>query len=228
MCGRYSLTSPVEAMRQLFDFDGRPNLPARYNIAPTQAIPIVRDLQAGDGRELVPARWGLVPSWTKEIRPGAALINARIETVLEKPSFRGAMKRRRCLIPADGFYEWRRRGGPKQPYRIMLGDGDLFAFAGIWECWNGPDGDMILSAAILTTEANAVIKDIHKRMPVILDPRDYQPWLDVNANPADAIGGLTPIPEIEFQTVEISTHVNKVGNDDPKCIEPLTVSPRLF
>ena len=230
MCGRYSLTSPTEAMRQLFRFEGRPNLPLRFNIAPTQTIAIVR--QEGDQgkRQLAPVRWGLVPSWAKQVGPGPALINARIETVLEKPSFRAAVRRRRCLIPADGFYEWQGQGGgAKRPYRIVVRGGELFAFAGLWERWGGTDGDIVESATILTMDANQVLKPIHGRMPVILDPVDYDRWLDVKDNPAeDAIASITQIPEPDFAAYEVSRHVNNVRNDDELCIEPVAEQPRLI
>ncbi len=221
MCGRYSLTSPVESVVQLFDLDTRPNLPPRYNIAPTQEVAVVRT--EGGARSLGLMRWGLVPAWAKDPAIGQRLINARGETAADKPSFRSAFKRRRCLIPADGFYEWQARGrGPKQPYRIARPDGGPFAFAGLWEAWRDGEGDERLTCTILTTEANRALREIHARMPVILGPDDYGPWLDVDgAAPAALQGLLEPVPEDWLAAYPVSTRVNNVKNDDPACIAPL-------
>lgn len=209
MCGRYSLTSPVEAMAGLFLFDERPNLGPRFNIAPTQEVPVIRRTDAGQ-REIALMRWGLVPSWAKEIGGSAPLINARGETVAEKPSFRSAFKKRRCLIPADGFYEWKKlESGQKQPYRIALPDDAPFGFAGIWEQWQSAQGDMLESCAIITTLASDRIADIHPRMPVILPPDSFDDWLD--APRADLIGAY----DGALRAYPIGTAVNKVVNDNP-------------
>ncbi len=183
MCGRYSITKPVEAMRQLFDFAGPlPNLPARYNVAPTQEVPIIRsqggDGDGGGGRALAMLRWGLIPFWAKEPSIAYRMINARAETVATKPAFRAAFRARRCLVPADGFYEWQKRGRAKQPFRIVLKGEALFAFAGLWERWSGGEGEVIESCTIIVTEANELLRPIHDRMPVILDPADLGAWLD--------------------------------------------------
>jgi putative SOS response-associated peptidase YedK len=181
MCGRYSLTTAPEAMRQLFDLSGPlANLPPRYNIAPTQEAPVVRAAAEGGGRELALLRWGLVPAWSQGPDSRYSMINARAETVAEKPSFRTALKERRCLVPADGFYEWARRPGGKQPYRIGLAGGAPFAFAGLWEHWRGGngDGDEIQSFTIIVTQANDTLAAIHERMPVIVAPADYGLWLE--------------------------------------------------
>ncbi len=221
MCGRYSLTSPVESVVQLFALDARPNLPPRYNIAPTQEVAVLRT--EGGARTLGLMRWGLVPAWAKNVSISAKMINARAETVAEKPSFRSAFKRRRCLIPADGFYEWQARGkGPKQPYRITQFDGLPFAFAGLWEAWQEPDGDELLSCTIITTEANRLLREIHPRMPVILDSADYDQWLDVDSTaPAQSL--LNPAPDDWLMAYPVSTRVNNVRNDDTACVESISM-----
>ncbi len=232
MCGRYSLTTPLEAVRQLFDFPERPNLAPRVNIAPSQEVAAVR-LEEGDGgvgRHFVLLRWGLIPSWTpsgaKEPGIGNRTINARAETLAEKPSFRAAFRRRRCLIPADGFYEWKTEAGRKQPYRIALESGAPFAFAGLWERWEGPKGGVggagaIESCTIVTTEANERLRAIHHRMPVILAPEAYSVWLDPETPGAQAQALLKPAPSEWFTTFRVSPRINSPANDDPALIEPL-------
>ena len=235
MCGRYSLTTPMEAVRQLFGFPERPNLPARFNIAPSQEVVAVRlgEGEAG-ARHLVWLRWGLIPSWApsgaKEPGIGGRTINARAETVAEKPAFRAAFRRRRCLIPADGFYEWKTERGRKQPYRIVLESGAPFAFAGLWERWDGPResaggeaaGDAgIESCTIVTTEANARLRSIHHRMPVILAPETYDLWLDPATPGAQAQALLRPAPSEWFTAYRVSPKINSPTNDDPALIAPL-------
>ena len=221
MCGRYSLTSPLEAVRQLFDVTGGGNLAPRYNIAPTQTVPVVRrDDAAPSGRKLAQLTWGLVPSWAKDPTMGARLINARAETVAEKPSFRSAYRRRRCLVPADGFYEWKKEDGGKQPYRIAFADNRPFAFAGLWEHWQGRDGSEIESFTIITTEASDQLRPIHHRMPVILDPEAHGPWLDVESGDGAAL--LKPYAGAELDAYPVSRHVNSPKNDDAECIEPIS------
>jgi putative SOS response-associated peptidase YedK len=206
------LTTPLESVERLFAFDARPNLAARYNIAPTQPVPVLRDGAAGR-RELALVRWGLVPSWAKDVAAGPPLINARAETVAEKPSFRNAFKRRRCLIPADGFYEWRvMPDGPKQPYRIAMADNALFVFAGIWEHWQTDEGSELESCAIVTTEANGQIRDIHRRMPVILPPEDFDTWL--GGEPSEAAALMRPYGG-SLVAYPVSRAVNNIRNDGP-------------
>ena len=220
MCGRYSLTTAPEALRRLFEFDNRPNLAARYNIAPTQEVPVVRGSAAG--RTLAHLRWGLIPSWAKDRSMASKMINARAETVAEKPAFRAAYAKRRCLVPADGFYEWRTEDGAKQPFRIGMKGGGAFAFAGLWESWADPEGgdDAVETFTILTTAANAKLHAIHHRMPVILPQELYAAWLDPAADPhAIALG---PYPGEPMAFYRVSTRVNYVRNDDPGCVEPLT------
>ena len=222
MCGRYSLTTPVEGIRRLFGFAELPNLPARYNIAPTQPAPVVR--RGGDGRrELALLRWGLVPSWAKDPSIGNRLINARAETVADKPAFRSAFKNRRCLVVADGFYEWRKVGDGKQPYRITLPDGGPFAFAGLWERW-APAGEAIESFTIVTTDANPRLRPIHDRMPVILDPADHETWLEGGAA---ALALLRPFPGDALAVHAVDRRVNNPRHDDPACIAPLPADADL-
>lgn len=191
MCGLYSFRTAPEEARALFGYVDRPNFPPRPYIRPTEPAAIVA--RQGDERRFRLVRWGLVPSWAREIRPGRPLINARAETVVEKPSFRAPMKRRRCLVPADGFYEWRGEPGRKQAFFIHRRDQAPFAFAGIWDHWLSGDGSELDSMAIITTTANATVAPIHDRMPVILDRADYAAWLDVDAvSAAEAAGLLKP------------------------------------
>jgi len=228
MCGRYSLTTPLAAVRPLFDFPERPNLAPRVNIAPSQEVAAVRleEGEDGTGRHFVSLRWGLIPSWAKEPGIGNRTINARAETIAEKPSFRAAFRRRRCLIPADGFYEWKTEAGRKQPYRIALESGAPFAFAGLWERWEGPKGGAggagaIESCTIVTTEANERLRAIHHRMPVILAPEAYDLWLDPETPGSQAQALLGPAPSDWFTTYRVSPKINSPANDDPALIEPL-------
>jgi putative SOS response-associated peptidase YedK len=223
VCGRFLLIAPAETLRRLFQAKGSPNLAARYNIAPTQGSAVIR-VAAEGGRELVLLRWGLIPSWAGDAASGPLLINARAESAAVKPSFREAFRRRRCLAPADGFYEWRAPAsgkGAKQPYLIARRDGATLAFAGLWERWQGADGVAIESFAIVTTEANAALQSIHPRMPAILEPSDHAAWLD----PANTLAGelLRPAPEDALQATAISGRVNSVANDGPEVVAPGTV-----
>ena len=221
MCGRYSITTPVEAMQRVFRFAGLlPNLPPRYNVAPTQQVPIVRRAGNDGERELVQVRWGLIPFWAKDASIGYKLINARAEGIAEKPSFREALKRgRRCLIAADGFYEWQKTGGAKQPWRITLKDGEPFAFAGLWERWEkAPDGVPVESCTIITTSANQLVRPLHDRMPVILAPDDYPAWLGEDAV-REVAELLRPYPSEAMHAYRISTAVNNVKNEGPECVE---------
>ncbi|MCG8547724.1 MAG: SOS response-associated peptidase [Alphaproteobacteria bacterium] len=220
MCGRYSLTTPIEGIRALFDIDALPNLAPRYNIAPTQPVVTVRAAGDGGGRELAMMRWGLIPSWAKDPAIGSRMINARAETVAEKPAFRAAFRRRRCLIPADGFYEWeKRQDGKKQPWRITLEGGVVFAFAGLWESWLGADGSEVDSCTIVTTVAAPAIAAIHPRMPVILDPTGYETWL---TGEPDAAGALLGPYGGSLEAHPISTRINNVRNDDASVLEAVS------
>ncbi len=223
MCGRYSLTSPTEAVRRLFDFPELPNLAVRVNIAPSQDVAAVRLGEGGASeRHFAWLRWGLIPSWAKESGIGNRMINARAETIAEKPAFRAAFRRRRCLIPADGFDEWKTERGRKQPYRIALEGGAPFAFAGLWERWEGSgEAGVVESCTIVTTEANARLKAIHHRMPVILAPEAYVAWLDPATPGAEAQALLRPAPSEWFTAYLVSPMINSPANDDPALIEPL-------
>lgn len=222
MCGRYSLTTAPEALRRLFNFDNMPNLAPRYNIAPTQDVAVIR---AGDpgSRTLSMMRWGLIPSWSKEIGRSAPMINARADTISEKPSFRAAFETRRCLVPADGFYEWRTEEGKKQPFRIGMKGGAPMAFAGIWEQWESPEGSQTNSVAIVTTEANTKLHPIHGRMPVILNESDYDRWLGAGDG-SSVLPLLRPYPTDNMAFYRVGLRVNSVRNDDADCIAPLKIA----
>jgi len=219
MCGRYCISSAPEAIRRLFRYIEQPNFPPRYNVAPTQPIPIVRMV---DGqRHFALVRWGLIPSWVKDPKGFTLLINARGESVSEKPAFRAAMKRRRCLFPADGFYEWKRVGDAKRPYFAKLSSGGPLAFAGLWETWTGPNGEEMETAAIVTTSANRTLATVHDRAPVIVPPEAFEFWLDCrNVDEKTAAAAIAPAPEGSMEVYEISTAVNRVANDSPMLIEP--------
>ena len=224
MCGRFALTLPVDGIRKLFGFSQIPNLPPRWNIAPTQAVLAVR--QEPDGPAAFPARWGLIPGWSKDPSIGAKLINARSETVREKPSFRTAFQRRRCLIPADSFYEWKTVHGIKQPYRIRFDDDGLFAFAGLWERWQGGDGSDVETCSIVTTDANETLSPLHHRMPVILDQPAFSTWLTGPQNDAAAL--MHPYHGPRTLTYyPISRKLNDVRTDDATLWEevPLPTEP---
>lgn len=218
MCGRFTLrASPAEIaewfeiLRDLSEWE-RP----RFNIAPTQSILAVR---AGDaGREAARMRWGLIPSWAKDTKLAATMINARAETVAEKPAFRAAFKRRRCLVPVSGFYEWRRDGKTKVPYLISLRNEELFGFAGLWEKWKSPEGELVESCTVLTTSPNELMATIHDRMPVILKPADYGVWLDPQLEDAGALSTLlVSYPSDEMQAEQVSDVVNNARNEvDPR------------
>jgi len=225
MCARYAITSSPEAIRALFGYADQPNFPPRYNVAPTQPIPIVR-LEEGI-RRFALVRWGLIPSWVEDPRRFSLLVNARGESVLDKPAFRAAMRYRRCLIPADGFYEWSSVGGAKRrPYYVRLKAGGPLAFAGLWETWTGPDGEEMETATIVTTTANRQIAAIHDRMPVIIPPDAFDFWLDcrrVDAQTAAAL--IVPAREGMLEAYEVSPAVNRAATDSPTLIEPLAAQP---
>jgi putative SOS response-associated peptidase YedK len=226
MCGRFALISPGDALIEQFGLNPEistslSSLSPRYNIAPTQPIAAIRLTPDQQSRELTFFRWGLIPSWAKDMKMSSRMINARSETVAEKPSFRAAFKRRRCLIPADGFYEWQRQGSKKQPMYIHARNQELFALAGLWETWHAADGSVIESCTILTTQPNELIKPIHNRMPVIIEPPDYSLWLNPEPQPDRAMHLLRPYPADQMAAHAVSTVVNNVRNDTPECIAPL-------
>jgi len=218
MCGRFVIKSPPDTMRRTFGYAEQPNFPARYNVAPTQPIPVVR-LVNGE-RSFALVRWGLIPPWVKDPRAFSLLINARAESVLDKPAFRNAMRRRRCLIPADGFYEWKQDGARKRPYYARA-KGPV-GFAGLWETWMGPNGEEMETACIVTTAANRTLRHLHDRMPVVIPPEAFDLWLDcakVDGETAAAL--LVSAPEDSFEAYEISTAVNRTANDSAALIEPV-------
>jgi putative SOS response-associated peptidase YedK len=220
MCGRFTLHTPPDVLREHFGLDEAPQIPeANYNITPSQGIQAVR---ATNGRrEMVPLHWGLIPSWSRDTRTGNRMINARAETVAVKPAYRTAFRKRRCLIPADGFYEWRQTESGKQPYHIRMKDGGVFAFAGLWERWVGYD-ESIESCSIIVTEANDTIRLVHDRMPVILAPRDYSQWLDPAVTDGDRLTALLrPYAASAMVAYPITKRVNDPANNDDRCIEPV-------
>ncbi len=220
MCGRYAITSAPEAIRALFRYQEQPNFPPRYNVAPTQPIPIVRIVEGK--RQFALVRWGLLPAWVKDPKTFTLVINARGESVLDKPAFRNAMKYRRCLVPADGFYEWKAGGSRKQPYFVRPTSGAPMAFAGLWECWTGPNGEELETAAIVTTIANRTLGDLHARMPVVVPPEAFDLWLncaEVDAQTAAAL--IAPAPDTALEAYPVSTEVNRVANDNAKLLEPV-------
>ncbi|HEY8564054.1 MAG TPA: SOS response-associated peptidase [Beijerinckiaceae bacterium] len=220
MCGRYAITLAPEVFRQTFGYPEQPNFPPRYNVAPTQPVPIVTAEHGNRHFRLV--RWGFLPSWVKDPKAFPLIINARSETLLEKPTFRAAVTRRRCLFLADGFYEWRRLGRAKAPYLIRRKDGAPLFFAGLWETYSDPAGGEIDTAAIVTTDANGVLAAIHDRMPAILAVEDVAPWLSAEeVPPKDAVRLVRPCPEDWIEAVPVSRRVNSVANDDPGLQEVL-------
>jgi putative SOS response-associated peptidase YedK len=236
MCGRFNLRTPAAQLAAFFDIVFDPPLQAalapRFNIAPSQPVLIVRGQAGRNAATLV--CWGLVPGWAKDPAIGNRMINARGETVAEKPSFRAAFRHRRCLVPATGFYEWQRIGGQhKQPWHIHHPDNRPLAFAGIWENWEGPDGSSLQTCAIITTEANSRMAPIHHRMPVILRPDDFATWLDPRSDHHDQLESLlVPCPDETLVTSPIDTWVNRPANEGPDCLRPAsnptTTDGRLF
>lgn len=224
MCGRFTLTDPDQKLAAQFELPEIPPLAPRYNIAPTQPVAVVRLVPSSGARELAMLHWGLIPSWAKDPAIGSRLINARAETVAEKPAFRAAFGRRRCLILADGFYEWQKLNGGKQPFYIHLHGRVPFAFAGLWERWEAPGGEAIDSCTLLTTEPNELMRSLHNRMPVILGPEHYALWLDRAVQSAAALRSLLrPYEAEQMVAFPVSRRVNSPDNDDPTCIEPLAL-----
>ncbi len=238
MCGRFTQLHTWNELHDLYTLIGQndiPNLQPRYNVTPSQDVAAVRYGEAG-ARELVRLRWGLIPSWAKDEKIGYKTINARAETVAEKPSFRAAFRKRRCLIPVSGFYEWQAKGkgAPKQPHYITGRDTAPLTFAGLWERWDGAD-QPVESCTIIVTTANAFLQPIHHRMPVILAPEDFDAWLDLETTDAHRL--LRPCPDDRLESYPVSTRVNSPKNDDPTCIEaqipsnnnrPEGAAPRLL
>jgi putative SOS response-associated peptidase YedK len=225
MCGRYRLSKRKQMMEEHFAaVSAGEEWSPRYNLAPTQSVPIIRQKPKEPVRQWSLARWGLIPSWAKDVSGAAARINARSETAATTPAFRDAFKLRRCLVPADGFYEWQKTGTARQPYCFEVNHGALFAFAGLWERWKDPNGTWMKSCSILTTTPNAVTAPIHDRMPVILDPNDYDLWLDPGMTDVRALGDLLKPCDARFmRSYPVSTRVNNAVNDDEECSAPVKI-----
>ena len=223
MCGRYRLSRRKQIVEAHFSSaSGEEDWNPRYNIAPTQLVPVIRQNPKQPNRELSFLRWGLIPSWMKDSSAAATMINARSETAGTKPAFRDALKSRRCLIPADGFYEWQRVGKTKQPYCFEVGNAQMFAFAGIWDRWKDPSGNWVKTCSILTTTPNAMTSAVHDRMPVILDPENYDLWLDPGMQEGSAASELLKPYDAQFmRSYPISTRINHVANDDEECSAPV-------
>ena len=233
MCGRYRLSRRKQIVEEYFDsVSGEEDWTPRYNIAPTQLVPVIRQNPKEPIRELSLMRWGLIPSWAKDSSVAALMINARSETAGTKPAFRDPLKSRRCLIPADGFYEWQTMGKSKQPYCFEVDKGELFAFAGLWDRWKDASGDWAKTCSILTTTPNAVISTVHDRMPVILKPDNYDLWLDPGMTDAVEVSNLLkPFDAGLMRSYPVSTRINHVANDDEECSRPVEVAQiqnRLF
>jgi putative SOS response-associated peptidase YedK len=223
MCGRYAVTSSPEAIRALFRYPELPNFPPRYNVAPTQPIAIVRVVEGK--RQFALVRWGFIPAWVKDPKTVSLLINARGETVLDKPAYRNAMKRRRCLVPADGFYEWKRDGDRSRPYWVHPRAGGPIAFAGLWETWAGPNGEEVETAAIVTTRANRTLAPIHDRMPVVVPPEAFDLWLNPDVDAQTAATLIAPAPDDALEAYPVSSAVNRVANDDAGLLKPAGEEP---
>jgi putative SOS response-associated peptidase YedK len=237
MCGRYLLLSPPEAMRQLFDVGAVPNFPPRYNVAPTDTMPVVRRAESGE-RQLVLLRWGLVPAWSKDLSIGARTINARSESVIDKSAFRDAFRLRRCLVPADGYYEWRAEGKTRQPFLIRRRDREAMVFAGLWERWVrpadtdrgsprdiGPKGQIVETFTIVTTDANPALRTVHDRMPLMVARDGFDAWLTPSPAVERDLALLCQPADLSFEVTAVSQAVNSVRNDDPSCLAPPASTP---
>ena len=221
MCGRFALIVDASVLAEVFEVEPPLDLKPRYNIAPTQTVPVVR-MGSKSERELASTRWGLIPSWAKDAKMGARMINARAETVAEKPSFRSAVKSRRCLVPASGFYEWVKTDGGKRPYFVRFEDGRPFAFAGLWERWSKGDGGPVDTCTVITTTPNELMEHLHHRMPVILPEDVYDEWLEPTPLAPDRLTNiLVPHSPEGMQAYPVSTFVNKPANDGPECLAPV-------
>jgi putative SOS response-associated peptidase YedK len=233
MCGRYRLSRRKQILEEHFDCVAEmDDWDPRYNIAPTQSVPVIRQHPKEPVRGLSLLRWGLVPRWAKDASGAAKMINARSETAGMKPAFADALKFRRCLVPANAFYEWQKMGKVKQPYCFEMNNGDLFAFAGLWERWNDAGGKSLETFSILTTTPNAVAASVHDRMPVILDPDSYDLWLDPGMKDVAAVSELLkPCDARMMRCYPISDRINRVANDDEECtrpVQPAEVQGSLF
>jgi putative SOS response-associated peptidase YedK len=226
MCGRYRLSRRKQIIEKHFECNPWDNdWSPRYNIAPTQPIPVIRQHPKDPVRQISLMKWGLIPHWSKDPSIAMGTINAKSETAATKPAFRDPLKFRRCLIPADGFYEWKRTGASKQPFCFEVDEGELFAFAGLWDGWKNADGQWIKTCSILTTTPNAVTATVHDRMPVILHPGSYDLWLDPGMQDVAALSELLKSYDVSpMRCYPVSSRVNHVGNDDEECSRPMELS----
>lgn len=225
MCGRYRLSRRKQIIEEHFDAASDEDWTPRYNIAPTQPVPIIRQHPQQPKRVMSLVRWGLIPSWSTNASGAARMINARSDTAHVLPAFKNALKLRRCLIPADGFYEWQKRGSSRQPYCFEVKGGELFAFAGLWERWKDPNGNWIGSCSILTTTPNVVASTVHDRMPVILEAENYDVWLDPGLRDVGELSEmLKPFDARWMRCFPVSTRVNHVNNDDAECAIPIELT----
>jgi len=227
MCGRFTIDIPPELLVEIFGLAEIPAITPRYNIAPTQQVPVIR--RYGDGQNhLDLLHWGLIPSWAQDKSIGSRLINARSETVTEKPSFRQAIRYRRCLVLASSFYEWKQDGKEKQPWLIRLKDGPPMVFAGLWETWKSPEGEVVESCTIITTASNRLLVGLHDRMPVILSPDEYRTWLErTTTDPTSLKKMFQPYPADLMEMYPVSPLVNNVKNDGPELVVPVSGDPLL-
>jgi putative SOS response-associated peptidase YedK len=217
MCERFYLTATPTEIKRQFKLDKVPELIPRYNIAPTQLSPIV--ISKGKGRELLVARWGLVPAWSRDLSLGAGMVNAPAETLEAKPAYRVALQSQRCLVLANGFYEWQTRGARKQPYKIAVRNGALIGFAGLWERWTPETGEAVETFTIITTDASRLVREVHDRMPVIIAPADHQRWLTASV---DAVKRLLVPYTTGLTIVPVGDRVNSIKNDDVSLLQPAT------
>lgn len=229
MCGRFTLRTPMNVLATQFMLESVPQWHPRFNICPSQQVPIIRSRDASRKRECVTLRWGLIPSWAKDANAASRAINARAETAAVKPTFRSAIKRRRCLVPVDGFFEWQRDGKSKQPFYVHCAGHEAFALAGLWESWHDPSPtdppQIIESFSILTTNANVFMQSIHDRMPVILDPKDHDTWLDPELHEVSLLEPLlAPCDEDLLVMYPVSTYVNSPTHDSEVCMRPLDMA----
>jgi putative SOS response-associated peptidase YedK len=221
MCGRFALKTPSRIIQEHFNLPEAVKLSPRYNITPSQTIAVIRHLPGKSFRQLNLLRWGLIPHWAKDMRIGYKMINARCETLLQKPSFRSAFKKKRCLIIADGFFEWKHTGKGKQPIYVQLANGAVFGFAGLWESWSNPSGVSVESCTIITTSPNELLREVHERMPVILNPEKYGTWLQDSTPEHSLQQLLVPYPAIEMEIYNVSSLVNNPKNDTISCLQPI-------
>jgi putative SOS response-associated peptidase YedK len=222
MCGRFTLNTSAKIIAEFFKLSEVPDIKPRYNIAPTQSVATVTVDREKMQRQFQFMRWGLIPSWAKDMKIGSHTINARSETVAEKPAFRSAIKHRRCLIIADGFYEWQPQGKKKQPYYFQMANNEPFAIAGLWENWRSPEGENIVSCSIITTTANETVQPVHDRMPVILPSGDWEQWLDSSINNSQQVLPLLkPYDPAAMKANAVSAIVNSPTRDSPECIQAI-------